>query len=181
MKFGMFVQGLKRACSLRCIGVLVSAQTVPGFYVIQALRVGGCGAADLRAPADCGAAHAAERRGLARHRCRQPGQEPGCLRLLLGDRCLCIRAEEGSCHTGTQIMQGVLPGVGVHDMSLCVVQAFGAIGAIETAYYRITGKQKLFSEQNLIDCSWDIHDVSCRCACYHSLPGSGASALTSIT
>jgi cathepsin L len=36
--------------------------------------------------------------------------------------------------------------------------AFGAIGAIETAYYRITGKQKLFSEQNLIDCSWDIYD-----------------------
>ncbi len=42
-----------------------------------------------------------------------------------------------------------------------MVQAFGAIGAIETAYYRITGKQRLFSEQNLIDCSWDIFDVSC--------------------
>jgi Papain family cysteine protease len=45
---------------------------------------------------------------------------------------------------------------------LNAVQAFGAIGAIETAYYRITGKQRLFSEQNLIDCSWDIFDVSCR-------------------
>ena len=77
--------------------------------------------------------------------------------------------EEGSCHTDTQIMQGVLSGVGAHDMTLCVVQAFGAIGAIETGYYRITGKQKLFSEQNLIDCSWDIYDVSCRCAWCHRM------------
>jgi hypothetical protein len=36
--------------------------------------------------------------------------------------------------------------------------AFGAVGAIETAYYRVAGKQRLFSEQNLIDCSWDIFD-----------------------
>ncbi len=41
-----------------------------------------------------------------------------------------------------------------------LLQAFGAVGAIETAYYRAAGKQRLFSEQNLIDCSWDIFDVS---------------------
>lgn len=36
--------------------------------------------------------------------------------------------------------------------------AFGAVGALETAYYRSTGQQRLFSEQNLVDCSWDIPD-----------------------
>lgn len=36
--------------------------------------------------------------------------------------------------------------------------AFGAVGALETAYYRSTGEQRLFSEQNLVDCSWDIPD-----------------------
>jgi len=36
--------------------------------------------------------------------------------------------------------------------------AFGAVGALESAYYRITGSQRLFSEQNLVDCSWDIPD-----------------------
>ena len=35
-------------------------------------------------------------------------------------------------------------------------QAFGAAGALEAAYYRVTGEQKLFSEQQLVDCSWDV-------------------------
>jgi Papain family cysteine protease len=64
----------------------------------------------------------------------------------------------------TQIVHRVVPGIFDHNTRLCLLQAFGAIGAIETAYYRITGKQKLFSEQNLIDCSWDIYDVSYRYA-----------------
>ena len=137
----------------------------------QALRVGSRGAANLRAPADRGPAHAAEWRGLARHRCRQPCQEPGCLRLLLGD-CYLAPAVEGRPHytdTDTDLASKCLSVAFAYDTSLCDSQAFGAIGAIETAYYRITGKQKLFSEQNLIDCSWDIYDVSCRCACCYSM------------
>lgn len=50
-----------------------------------ARRVGCKGAADGGACAERGAAHAAKRRGLARHQRRQPRQEPGRLRLLLGE------------------------------------------------------------------------------------------------
>ena len=36
------------------------------------------------------------------------------------------------------------------------LQAFGAAGALEAAYYRATGKPTLFSEQMLVDCTWDL-------------------------
>lgn len=42
-------------------------------------------------------------------------------------------------------------------------QAFGAIASIEAAYYRQTGQQKLFSEQLLMDCSWDDQDQNKGC------------------
>ena len=67
--------------------------------VTQALRVGSHSAANRRAPADRGAAHAAQWRGLAWHRRRQPGQEPGCLRLLLGDCHLALALEGRPHHT----------------------------------------------------------------------------------
>ena len=44
-----------------------------------------------------------------------------------------------------------------------LVQAFGAVASLEAAYYRETGKQKLFSEQLLLDCSWDDKDMNKGC------------------
>ncbi len=43
-------------------------------------------------------------------------------------------------------------------MSLPSAQAFGTVGSVEAAYFRATGKQVLFSEQNLIDCNWTPKD-----------------------
>ena len=40
----------------------------------------------------------------------------------------------------------------------CGHQAFGAAGALEAAYYRATGKPTLFSEQMLVDCTWDLFE-----------------------
>ena len=44
-----------------------------------------------------------------------------------------------------------------------VLQAFGTIGSLETAYYRMTGHQKLLSEQELMDCAWDAKDENKGC------------------
>lgn len=44
---------------------------------------------------------------------------------------------------------------------LCDLQAFGAIGSLESAYFRATGKQLLMSEQHLMDCSWDYGNSAC--------------------
>ena len=46
-----------------------------------------------------------------------------------------------------------------HGLSL--LQAFGTIGPIETAYFRETGKQVLFSEQDLMDCGWYLSNKAC--------------------
>ncbi len=42
--------------------------------------------------------------------------------------------------------------------SRLIRQAFGAAGALEAAYYRATGKPTLFSEQMLVDCTWDLYE-----------------------
>lgn len=44
---------------------------------------------------------------------------------------------------------------------MLVVQAFGTIGPLETAYFRETGKQLLLSEQNLMDCGWYLNNKAC--------------------
>ena len=36
------------------------------------------------------------------------------------------------------------------------MQSFSTVAAFETAYFRLTGKQQLFSEQQLIDCAWEV-------------------------
>lgn len=41
------------------------------------------------------------------------------------------------------------------------MQAFGTIGAVETAYFRETGKQLLLSEQDLMDCGWFKNNKAC--------------------
>ena len=45
-----------------------------------------------------------------------------------------------------------------YEWSRLVRQAFGAAGALEAAYYRATGKPTLFSEQMLVDCTWDLYE-----------------------
>jgi hypothetical protein len=42
-------------------------------------------------------------------------------------------------------------------------QAFGAVGSLEAAYWRETGKQMLLSEQELVDCAWDVKDDNKGC------------------
>lgn len=50
------------------------------------------------------------------------------------------------------------------EASLSVaLQAFGAVGSLEAAYWRETGKQMLLSEQELIDCAWDPKDDNKGC------------------
>lgn len=86
-----------------------------------------------------------------------------CIAAPMLSPCCMIKWQEGFIglfHEGN-----LCPLDGPH--SVRAVQAFGAVGALETAYYRVTGKQRLFSEQNLIDCSWDIFDVS---NCTSTLP-----------
>jgi Papain family cysteine protease len=39
------------------------------------------------------------------------------------------------------------------DVDRCCSQAFGTVGALETAYFSATGKQLLLSEQQLVDCT----------------------------
>eukprot|EP00887_Chlorella_sp_A99_P000277 scaffold13.g277.t1 len=47
----------------------------------------------------------------------------------------------------------------VKDQGACgSCWAFSTAGAIEAAYYRETGMQKLFSEQSLVDCGWDANN-----------------------
>jgi hypothetical protein len=41
-----------------------------------------------------------------------------------------------------------------------VPQSFSTVAAVETAYFRLTGKQQLFSEQQLIDCAWQVRTFS---------------------
>lgn len=51
----------------------------------------------------------------------------------------------------------------VKDQSACgSCWAFGAIGAAQAAWYMKTGEQRLFSEQQLMDCSWGFtHNKAC--------------------
>lgn len=43
----------------------------------------------------------------------------------------------------------------VKDQGACgSCWTFSTVSAVEAAYYRVKGEQRLFSEQNLIDCSW---------------------------
>ena len=42
-----------------------------------------------------------------------------------------------------------------------LLQAFGTIGPVETAYFRETGKQVLLSEQDLMDCGWYLNNKAC--------------------
>jgi cathepsin L len=51
----------------------------------------------------------------------------------------------------------------VKDQSACgSCWAFGAVGAAQTAYFMATGEQRLFSEQQLMDCSWGhTHNKAC--------------------
>lgn len=44
-----------------------------------------------------------------------------------------------------------------------LLQAFGAVGSLEAAYFRKTGRQKLLSEQQLMDCAWDDKDENKGC------------------
>eukprot|EP00891_Asterochloris_glomerata_P000653 jgi/Astpho2/653/Aster-x0947 len=39
--------------------------------------------------------------------------------------------------------------------------AFGAVGTFETALFRVSGKQRLLSEQNMMDCGWDTGNTAC--------------------
>lgn len=41
------------------------------------------------------------------------------------------------------------------------MQSFSSVGAIEAAWYRVTGKQLLFSEQHMIDCGWEVGNSGC--------------------
>ena len=51
------------------------------------------------------------------------------------------------------------------------MQAFGAAGALEAAYYRATGKPTLFSEQMLVDCTWDVSEGEfSNSGCYGAQP-----------
>lgn len=43
------------------------------------------------------------------------------------------------------------------------MQAFGAVGSLEAAYFRETGKQLLLSEQMLLDCAWNDGDDNKAC------------------
>lgn len=52
----------------------------------------------------------------------------------------------------------------VKDQAMCgSCWAFGAVGSLEAAYWRETGKQMLLSEQELIDCAWDPKDDNKGC------------------
>ena len=42
-----------------------------------------------------------------------------------------------------------------------LLQAFGAVGTFETALFRVSGKQRLLSEQNMMDCAWDTGNTAC--------------------
>lgn len=42
-----------------------------------------------------------------------------------------------------------------------LLQAFGAVGTFETALFRVSGKQRLLSEQNMMDCGWDTGNTAC--------------------
>ena len=42
-----------------------------------------------------------------------------------------------------------------------LLQAFGAVGTFETALFRASGKQRLLSEQNMMDCAWDTGNTAC--------------------
>lgn len=44
---------------------------------------------------------------------------------------------------------------------LPVPQSFSTVGALEAAWFRETGKQQLFSEQHMVDCSWEGGNKGC--------------------
>ncbi|KAK9819683.1 hypothetical protein WJX72_001073 [[Myrmecia] bisecta] len=50
----------------------------------------------------------------------------------------------------------------VKDQAACgSCWAFGAIGSLEAAYFRETGRPLLLSEQHLMDCAWDTGNTAC--------------------
>ncbi|PSC69765.1 Counting factor associated D [Micractinium conductrix] len=55
----------------------------------------------------------------------------------------------------------------VKDQAACgscwvsTTSSFSSVGAIESAWYRATGKQLLFSEQHMIDCGWEAGNSGC--------------------
>ncbi|GAB4818605.1 hypothetical protein N2152v2_005651 [Parachlorella kessleri] len=50
----------------------------------------------------------------------------------------------------------------VKDQAACgSCWSFSTVAAFETAYFRLTGKQQLFSEQQLIDCAWEVNNHGC--------------------
>lgn len=56
-----------------------------------------------------------------------------------------------------------MPLAGSWKQSECplLLQAFGAVGTFETALFRVSGKQRLLSEQNMMDCGWDTGNTAC--------------------
>lgn len=54
---------------------------------------------------------------------------------------------------------------GIKDQALCgSCWSFGAVGAMESAYFRATGKSKRFSEQQVMDCTWGYEPDNSLCA-----------------
>lgn len=41
-----------------------------------------------------------------------------------------------------------------------MLQAFSTVAAFEPAYFMATGRQQLFSEQQLIDCGWEVSSTT---------------------
>lgn len=60
-------------------------------------------------------------------------------------------------HSAVQLLH-VLP----YATCAVVLQAFSAVGAMQGAWYLATGQVLSFSEQQLVDCSWNYGNNGCQ-------------------